>query len=111
MERNKIIERNEFLKELEQNLKNELFKSINNIERVKQIQRTRAILARHGLKERGFNPYNEFMRQCILSQHKEGMGRPEMQGIFKKCAEKWEKLTEAEKKQFKIADTIVADYS
>lgn len=77
-----------------------------NEEYASGLQEAKRLVTREAIKLRPENPYNVFMKQCLIG---EGEGSPTER--MAKCGEEWSGLSEEEKKKYETGELIAADYT
>ena len=82
-----------------------------DMEQVSNLQEAKRLISRGATKIRKANPYVKFMTQCIADQNVKGGSIEDTHEAMKRCALDWSKLTEQEKKKWRLGDFDVFDYS
>ena len=82
-----------------------------DMEHVSSLQEAKRLISRGAVKIRKANPYVKFMTKCITDQNVKGGSIEDTHEAMKKCSLDWSKLTDDEKKKWKLGDFDVFDYS
>ncbi len=97
-------------KQLLQFIKEETQKALGkkDMNHVSNLQKAKRLITREAVKIRKSNPYVTFMAECMKGK---GGTREDTHKAMKKCSLDWNKLSEKERKKWKLGDFDVYDYS
>ena len=82
-----------------------------DMEHVSSLQEAKRLISRGAVKIRKANRYVKFMAECIVDQNVKGGSIEDTHEAMQKCSLKWNKLSEEEKKKWKLGEFDVYDYS
>jgi hypothetical protein len=83
----------------------------NDMEHVSSLQEAKRLISRGATKIRKANPYVKFMTECITAQNVKGGSTEDTHGAMQKCSLKWNRLSEEEKKKWRLRKFDAYDYS
>lgn len=82
-----------------------------DLEYASKLQEAKRLVERGTAKVRKVNPYIKFMGECLLKQKVKGQDQEATRKAMIDCGGEWNKLSEDEKKRWKLGEFDVYDYS
>lgn len=97
-------------KQLNEYIKKQLQKAVEeeNMKLASQLQTARKLINRGAWKTRRPNPYNKFMSVCLKGEKDDSLA--DAQSRMRKCALRWNQLSDEEKKKWEEKGEILVDY-